>query len=328
MEQAWGVSSLPDKPGLKATEMIPKAMDKDIRGMYIIGENPALSDPDSEHAKRSLRNLDFLVVQDIFLNETAREADVVLPGCAFAEKDGTFTNTERRVQRVRKALQQPGLARQDWDIICDLSGRMGYSMSYPDSEAIMRELAGITPSYGGITYERIDREGIHWPCTDAGHPGTPILHCEQFACGLGQLHPIDFVPPAEMPDEEYPLILTTGRVLYQYHTGTMTRKSGGLNALAPYCFVEISPEDAERFNLEDEAEVHVTSRRGSVRCRASISRRAVPGTVFMPFHYAEASANVLTNTASDPVSGIPELKVCAVNLARAGETLSSREGES
>lgn len=318
MEKAWGFTGFPTMPGLQVTQMIPKALEGELKALYIIGENPLVSDPDLNHAQKAFENLDFLVVQDIFMTETTRQADVVLPACCFAEKQGTFTNTERRVQRVRKAIDAPGQAREDWKIICDLASRMGYDMSYENAGEIMAEIAEVTPSYAGIDYDRIEKEGIHWPCPDAGHPGTPILHVKQFTRGRGLFHAIEWIPPAEVPDEEYPVYLTTGRVLYHYHTGTMTRKSEGLNDRAPESFVEISPPDARKHNLSDGEMVNIKSRRGSISVRVKVSDRAVDGTVFIPFHFAESAVNRLTHAALDPVSGIPEFKVCAVKLERIG----------
>ena len=317
MEEAWGVTDLPDKPGLTVTKMIPKAHDGELKALYIIGENPLVSDPDLNHAEKSIKNLDFLVVQDIFLTETAQIADVVLPSRCFAEKDGTFSNTERRVQRIRKAVEPPGEARDDWAIICDLSSRMGFSMSYENSRAIMEEISRVTPSYAGITYDRIEDVGLHWPCPGVDHPGTPILHGEQFTRGKGLFHSIDYIPPDERIDQDYPVYLTTGRVIYQYHTGTMTRKTEGLNERAPECFVEISPKDAEKYDLDNKSLVNIASRRGKIKARLMISGRASEGIVFIPFHFAEAAANRLTNAALDPVAGIPEYKVCAVKLSKA-----------
>lgn len=316
MEEAWGVESLPDKPGLKVTEMLPKAHEGELKALYIVGENPLVSDPDLNHAEKSLKNLDLLVVQDIFLTETAEIADVVLPSACFAEKDGTFSNTERRVQRIRKAVEPPGEAKNDWQIICDLADRMGYSMSYGDSAEIMAEIAGLTPSYAGISYDRIEKEGIHWPCPVPEHPGTPILHVDMFASGKGVFYGIDWIAPAENTDDEYPLYLTTGRVLYQYHTGTMTMKSEGLIDRAPECFVEISSQDADSCGLQDGDMASIASRRGSIEARISVSDKAVNGTVFIPFHYAKAAANRLTNAALDPIAKIPEFKVCAVKVAK------------
>jgi formate dehydrogenase alpha subunit len=316
MQKAWGVKSLPQTPGLPVTEMMNAAKEGKIKALYIIGENPLVSDPDLNHVKECVENLDFLVVQDIFLNETGRMADVVLPSAAFAEKEGTFTNTERKIQRVRRALDPPGQARQDWEIICDLSSRMGYPMQYENPEVIMAEIAGVTPSYCGISYDRLEIEGIHWPCTGTDHPGTPCLHVDQFTCGLGVFHPLEYIPPAEVPDEEFPLYLTTGRVLYQYHTGTMTMKSEGLNVLAPECFVEISPHDASSREIGSGDRIKVASRRGEIEALARVSDRVEKGTIFIPFHYAAAAANKLTHAALDPVAKIPEYKVCAVRIAR------------
>jgi len=316
MEKAWGVEALPKKPGVTVTEMMEGVHAGSIKALYIIGENPLVSDPDLNHAEKGFRRLDCLVVQDIFMTETARMADVVLPAASSAEKEGTFVNTERKVQRVRKALEPPGEAREDWKIICDLSGRMGYPMNYEKGGHIMEEIARITPSYCGINYGRLEVDGIHWPCTGTDHPGTPCLHMDQFTCGLGVFHAIDYIPPAELPDQDYPLYLTTGRVLYQYHTGTMTMKSEGLNAMAPECFVEISPEDGAFYEIREGDMVTVCSRRGEIEARALISEKAVKGTLFIPFHFAQAAANKLTHAALDPVAKIPEYKVCAVNIEK------------
>jgi formate dehydrogenase major subunit/formate dehydrogenase alpha subunit len=317
MEKAWGVTGLPAKPGLTVTEMIPKAHSGELKAIYIIGENPLVSDPDLNHAEKSIARLDFLVVQDIFMTETAKQADVILPSRCFAEKDGTFSNTERRVQRVRKAVDPPGDARYDWEITCEIARRMGHDMSYENSRAIMEEISTVTPSYGGISYDRIENIGIHWPCPDAAHPGTPILHTEKFPIGKGVFHAIEYIPPAEQTSEDYPLYLTTGRVIYHYHTGTMTMKTDGLNDQAPECFVEITSNDAGKLGLSEGNKVDVASRRGKITAVIKVSDKAVDGTVFIPFHFALAAANRLTNAALDPVSKIPELKVCAVRLSKA-----------
>ncbi len=297
--------------------MVPKAGTGEIKAMYIIGENPLVSDPDLNHAAHCFEHLDFLVVQDIFLTETARMADVVLPSKCFAEKDGTFSNTERRVQRVRQAVNPPGLSKDDWQITCEIGSRMGYAMTYPDSEAVFTELASLTPSYAGISYARIANEGIHWPCPTPEHPGTPILHGAQFTRGKGLFHAIDWIAPAEQADDDYPLYLTTGRVLYHYHTGTMTMKSDGLNERSPESFVEITQGDAVGLGIADGDQVTIASRRGEICARVHVSPKAVDGTVFIPFHFAKAAANRLTNAALDPVSGIPEFKVCAVKVSKA-----------
>jgi formate dehydrogenase alpha subunit len=317
MEEAWGIAGLPDQPGLKATEMIPKAHEGELKALYVLGENPLVSDPDLNHAEKSISNLDFLVVQDIFLTETAELADVVLPAACFAEKEGTQSNTERKVHRIRKAVEPPGEARVDWDILCDIATRMGVPMAYDSSEAVFQEIAKVTPSYGGITYQRIEKEGLHWPCPNSEHPGTPILHKEQFTCGKGVFHAIEYTPPAEQVDKDYPLYLTTGRVLYHYHTGTMTMKTAGLNERAPESFVEISAEDAEKYGVRNGQMVTIASRRGEIDAKLKVSETAVSGTVFIPFHYAGAAANKLTNAELDPVSKIPEYKVCAVKISNA-----------
>jgi formate dehydrogenase alpha subunit len=317
MEKAWGVKGLPDKPGLKVTEMMPKAHAGELKAFYIIGENPMVSDPDVNHVEKSLAKLNFLVVQDIFMTETARLADVVLPAASFAEKDGTFTNTERRVQRVRKAVEPPGEARADWEIICDIAGRMGYPMSYADAGAIFDEIAAVTPSYAGIDYSRIERGGLQWPCPTKEHPGTRYMHKDLFARGRGLFHAIDWTPPAEQPDNDYPFILTTGRVLYHYHTGTMTQRSKGLMERYQECLVEVNTEDAQRLKISDGDRVQVVSRRGQIEAKAKVGQATDCGTIFIPFHFFEAAANRLTNAALDPISGIPEYKVCAVKLSKA-----------
>jgi formate dehydrogenase alpha subunit len=317
MAEAWGVESLPDQVGLKITDMIPAAHDGKLKALYVIGENPLVSDPDLNHCEKSLGNLDFFVVQDIFMTETAQVADVVLPATCFAEKDGTFSNTDRRVHMVNKAVEPPGQAWDDWKITCEIATRMGYEMKYENARQIMEEISAVTPSYGGITYDRIAYEGIHWPAPTAEHPGTPILHRDQFTKGKGTFHAIDYIPPAESADADYPMNLTTGRLLYHYHTGTMTMKSDGLNEIAPECFVEISPQDARKYEVQDGDAVDIASRRGTIRAVIKVSKMAVTGTVFIPFHYATAAANRLTNAALDPISGIPEYKVCAVRLQKA-----------
>lgn len=318
MARAWGVESLPERPGLTLMEMMEGAARGEIRGMFILGENPMISDPDLHHVKEALSKLEFLVVQDIFLTETGRLAHVVLPGACFAEKDGTFTNTERRVQRVRKAVDPPGEARQDWEIICDISRRMGLRMDYAHPEEIMDEIRSVTPSYAGITYSRIEKVGLQWPCPTLEHPGTPFLHRDRFTRGRGLFHPVEYVPPPETPDEEFPLYLSTGRILYQYHGGSLSRRSKGLVERAPRCEVEISPKDAERFGISDGSKIRVQSRRGEIQAVAKITDRAVEGTIFVPFHYAEAAANILTHAQQDPVSKIPGYKVCAVKVEAIG----------
>jgi len=313
---AWGVDSIPDRPGLTVVEIINAAGGK-IKGLYIVGENPMLSDPDQYHVKESLDKLNFLVVQDIFLTETAELADVVLPTACFAEKEGTFSNTERRVQRVRKAVEPPGEARTDWEIICELSARMGYAMDYPNAEAIFEEMRKLTPSYAGITYERLDKGGLQWPCPTEDHPGTKFLHKDKFTRGKGKFHAIRYAPPSEQPDAEYPFLLMTGRILFHYHTGSMTRRSQALNECAPECLVEINRQDAAKLGVESGDMVKLSSRRGAVTTRVAVGESTEAGMVFMPFHYFEAAANKLTIAALDPVAKIPEYKVCSVRVEKA-----------
>ncbi len=317
MARAWCVQSLTETPGRTLTEITQAALDGEIRALYIVGENPMLSDPDLNHLQAALRKLDLLVVQDIFLTETAQLAHVVLSGASFAEKDGTFTNTERRVQRVRKAVDPPGAARADWQIIAALSTRMGYEMAYESPEQIMEEIAEVTPSYGGISYPRIEHRGLQWPCPSPDHGGTTFLHKGQFTRGRGLFHAIEYQAPPEVPDEQYPLYLSTGRVLYHWHTGSMTRRSAGMVDRVSECEMEISAADAERFGIADGAAVRVRSRRGEIRAKAKITHRAVAGTIFIPFHFAESAVNVLTHGMRDPVAKIPGLKVCAVHVEAA-----------
>jgi len=317
-ETAWG-SSLSDCPGLTLTEILQAAYQRRIKALYIIGENPLLSQPCARHAQGALEELDFLVVQDIFLTETARLADIVLPATTFAEKEGTFTNTERRVQRIRKAIEPIGASRPDWWITCEIARRMGgrgFDFGHPAE--IMEEIAALTPIYRGISYDRLDNGGLQWPCPSREHPGTPILHTEQFLTsnGRGRFMPLEYKPPAETPDEEYPLILTTERNLYQYHTGTMTRRVDGLNILRARELVEINPRDAAVLGITDGEMVRVVSRRGEVTAKAKVTEDSPPGVVSMTFHFAESPTNLLTNPALDPVAKTPELKVCAIRIEK------------
>jgi formate dehydrogenase major subunit len=314
-ESAWGVDYLSGNPGLTLTEMIDAAYKGDVDVLYIMGENPVISDPDTNHVKQALDKLDFLVVQDIFLTETAAFADVVLPAASFAEKEGTFTNTDRRVQRVRKAVESPGEAHDDSTIIAGIASRLGYDMGDVSAPLVMEEIASLTPSYGGISYERLEREGeLRWPCPDADHPGTPILHIGKFTRGKGLFSPVEYKPPAEETDDEYPFILTTGRLLSHYHTGSMTRRVEPLNELVPRNSVWINRDDAERLGIENGTEVALQSRRGVIRLEAKVTGRIAEGVVFVPFHFGESPANALTNAALDPVAKIPEYKVAAVRI--------------
>ncbi len=315
-EEAWGVRLNPDA-GLKLSEMIPAAHEGKIKAIYLVGENPVLSDPDAKHVKEALEKLEFLVVQDIFLTETAELADVVLPAACFAEKDGTFTNTERRVQRVRKAVEAPGEAKSDWWIAAELAKRMGgQGFEYAGAEQIMEEIVSLTPSYGGISYERLEKETVQWPCPAKDHEGTPYLHKGTFSRGKGKFMPLEFRPPAETPDGEYPMILTTERNRFHFHTSTMTGKVKGLNKLSPEELVEMNPVDAEKLGIGDESWVKVVSRRGEVKARAKVTEATPVGVVTMSFHFAASPTNMVTSTALDPVAKIPELKVAAVRVEK------------
>ncbi|MBY5991493.1 formate dehydrogenase subunit alpha [Ferrimonas balearica] len=308
---------LPRTPGLKLTEMVDAMAEGQLKGLYVMGENPVLSDPDQHHVLEALDALDFLVVQDIFLTETAQLADVVLPAFAFAEKQGHFTNTERRVQRLNAAVSAPGAARADWAILQSVANAMGHDWDYADERTIADEICAVTPSYRGITWDRTERESLQWPCPEVTHPGTPIMHTERFLLTeKAQFAAVPFRVAAELPCEEYPLVLTTGRQLAQFHTGTMTRKTAGLDAMAGPMAV-ISVPDAERLGLVNGQPIKVATRRGELTLPAFITKRMQPGVVFVPFHFAEAAANVLTNPALDPVAKIPEFKVCAVKVQAA-----------
>ncbi|MGB7294661.1 MAG: formate dehydrogenase subunit alpha [Candidatus Aminicenantales bacterium] len=316
-EDAWKVKNLDGKVGLTIIEMMMAAQKGNIKAMYIMGENPILSDPDSSHVELALSNLDFLVVQDIFLSETAALADVVLPAASFAEKTGTYTNTERRVQLSHKAVDPLGSAKADWEIICEVSRLSGYPMRYDSPAEIMSEINSLTPSYGGITYPRLEKGfGLHWPCPNENHPGTPILHKEKFTKGLGTFMPCEFQPLAEAPDEEYDFVLTTGRIYYHFHTGTMTRRISVLEREAPQALIEINPEDAKKLGIRNNDLVEVTSRRGAMTARAEVTTTVPRKVIFSTFHFAESPINVLTNPAYDPIAKIPEFKGCAVKIRR------------
>ncbi len=315
-EIAWRCDLSPN-PGLTLSEMIDAAYNRRLKAAFVMGENPLLSDPDINHTREAFKRLEFLVVQDMFLTETAQLAHVVLPATSFAEKDGTFTNTERRVQLVRKAVEPIGNSRPDWWIICEIAKRMGaYGFDFSHPSEVMDEIARLTPSYGGINYERLENGGLQWPCPTTDHPGTPILHVGKFVRGLGLFMPLEYKPPAELPDKDYPFILTTGRSLFHYHTGTMTRRVRGLNAIDPEAEVEINPEDAAVLKIVHGEKVKVVSRRGEVVVKAKVTEKVPPRVVFMTFHFAESPVNILTNPAVDPVAKIPELKVSAVRIEK------------
>lgn len=314
-EEAWG-AKLSDKIGLTATEMFPAVLNGKMKALVILGENPVVSDADCLHVEKALKALDFLLVIDIFKTPTADLAHVVLPGAAFAEKEGTFSNTERRVQLLRKAVDPPGEARPDWQIIQELSSRFGYPMDYASPRAIMEEIAKLTPSYGGVTYDRLQGDGLQWPCPNAEHPGTKFLHQGRFTRGKGLFSAIEYKPAAEIADEEYPFQLTTGRVHVHYHTGTMTRNSPSLEREINECFLEIHPEDAAELKVKDGDWVVIASRRGSVSTRVKLTDVSGRKTVFMPFHFIESRANILTNPTFDPIAKIPEFKVCTVKIQK------------
>ena len=314
-EQAWGVELDPE-PGLTVVEIMAEVLEGNIKGMLMMGENPFLSDPNINKVKKSLAAMDFLVVQDIFLTETAAYADVVLPGTSFPEKSGTYTNTDSRVQMARKAIEPPGQARIDWHIIADLANRMGYPMPYTSEEDIWREIVSLTPVFGGITYARLQHEGIPWPCPEPDHPGVLIRFTDDFPRGKGKFSPAEFAPARELPDETYPFVLNTGRVLQHWHTGTMTRRAKALNAIAPEALLEMTPEDMATLHIESGEFVRLHSRRGEITVKVTQSHKPARGSVFLPFHFKEAAANLLTIDALDPYGKIPEFKFCAVQVEK------------
>lgn len=335
-EAAWGATA-GLKVGMTVTEMMPGITTGKIKALYVMGEDPATSDPDSAHIRHCLDEIDFLVLQDIFPTETSAFADVLLPGVSFAEKDGTVTNTERRVQLMRQAISPQGEGRPDWVITSELARRIlagggravntaapAYAWNYPSTSAIMDEIGTLTPSYRGITHQRLENgERLQWPVPTLEHPGTPILHTRAFARGKGKFMPIDHIPSPELPDDEYPMILSTGRVLYHWHGGQISRRAQGLLAVYGNARIEVNPQDAEKLGIQpastEISSVRVTSRRGSIEAEAWVTERVPPGMVYANFHFPEASANELTIAELDPVSKIPSYKVCAVRVERAGQ---------
>ena len=320
-EKAWNTKLNPN-PGLHATDVFPAAIKGDIKGLYTYGEDPVVTDPDTTHIIKALESLDFFVIQELFMTETAQYADVILPGVSYAEKEGTFTNTERRVQRVRKAVTIPGNARLDTDIIIDLMNRMGYPQPHLTAAEIMDEIASVTPSFGGISHARLDSEevggkGLQWPCPTRDHPGTPIMHVGKFARGLGWFYPAEYVPSAELPDEEYPIILMTGRILYHYTTRAMTGKTEELMEIEGHSFIEINEEDAAELGVQNGDKVRLTSRRGQIESTARVGTKVSKGESWMPFHFPDGNANWLTNAALDKYARIPEYKVCAIRIEKA-----------
>ncbi len=319
--KAWG-TDIPTNVGGRVTDFIEKAEEGVLKGFFVFGEDPIVSEPNQAKVIESLQKLDFMLVQEIFMTETAKMADVVLPATCFAEKDGTFTNSERRVQRVRKAVDPPGEARPDWQIICDVSTAMGYAMHYDSAADVFDEMASLTPSYGGISYERIEDVGLQWPCPTADHPGTGFLHEGRFTRGKGLLHVIKFRPAAEVPDDEYPFVLSTGRTLYHYNIGNMTRKNAPITQKEKENFVEIHHADAKRLGIAEGGAARVTTRRGSVAVRVRVADRVRPGGIWMPFHFVETATNRLTNDAFDNITRTAEYKCCAAKV-EAAETVDT-----
>lgn len=319
-EAGWGVPLSPD-PGLNLNEMMKALPKGDIKGLFVMGEDIVLSEPNASKVEIGLNQCEFVVVQDIFLNETARFADVILPAACFAEKDGVFTNSDRRVQRVRKAVSPPGEARADWEILCDLARAVGYPMpNYANPGEIYAEMASLTDKFAGISHDRIDAAGIQWPCPTDEHPGTPTLHEQGLPPGKGRFQPVFYRPSAELPDEEYPLLLSTGRTLYHYNSATQTLRASGAVAKQPENFIEMHRKDAKMRGLSDGQLVQVTSRRGTVEAVVNVSPRMRRGCVWMPLHFPDSLTNRLTNDAGDAVTGTGEYKVCAVTVEAAGPT--------
>ena len=317
-EKAWGVSLNPT-PGLKATEVFPAAIEGRIHGLYICGEDPVVTDPDSHHVIKALESLDFFVIQELFMTKTAQYADVILPGVSYAEKEGTFSNTERRVQRIRKAVEPEGDMRPDTDILIDLMNAMGYPQPRLTSAQIMDEIASVTPSFGGISHARLDAgESLQWPCKDKDHPGTPIMHVGHPARGKALLYPAVYKPSQELPDEEYPFILMTGRILYHYNAAAMTARSPGLMDISGEGFIEINHRDAKRLNIMNGEKIRISSRRGEITATAHVGRKVSEGETWMPFHFPDSPVNELTNAALDDLARIPEYKVCAVKIGKVG----------
>ena len=318
-EKAWGVENLDDQIGLTHTEIFDAVLDGQITAIYLVGENPYLTEANSKHARKALEKLEFLVVQDLFFSETAQYADVVLPAASYAEKEGTFTNTERRVQRIRRAIPPRGDSKPDWWITCQIARAMGApGFDFDDPAEIMDEIAAVTPIYGGISYDRLDGDGLQWPCRDENDPGTKFLHKERFSrpSGKGQFVPLTYRPSAEIADEDYPLILTTDRSLYHYHSSTLTRRVEGLEQLNSFEQLQLNPDDAARMGIRDGDLVEITSRRGTIKTKAKVTRVCPDGVCSMTFHFWESPTNEITNPALDPVAKIPETKVAAVRVRK------------
>jgi len=314
-EKAWGVK-LSRTQGATSPTMFERMSKGQFKGLYVIGEDPVMSEPNQNYTINGLNNLDFLVVQDIFMSETAKYADVVLPAASFAEKDGTFTNTERRVQRVRKAINPIGNSKPDWQIICELSNLMGYKMDFPSPKEIWDEIASLAPMFAGINYARIEHNGIQWPCPDTKHPGTKFLHEGKFTRGPGKFFVLPYRAPAESADKDYPLILSTGRTLYHYNAGTMTRRSAGSTYKTNDCFVEIHQVDASELGIFDGETVKIATRRGEITARAEVSDKVKKGVIWIPMHFVESAVNKLTKDAYDNITQTAEYKVCGAKLEK------------
>lgn len=314
--KAWGVP-ISDKIGLKSVEMLDECKAGKFKGIFILGEDPAQTDPDLNHVNAALKAVDFLVVQDIFHTETTKHADVILPGASFAEKDGTFTNGERRVQRIRKAIE-PLAGKAEWQVISELATRMGYEQRYNNPSEIMDEIASLVPQYGGISYERLEKQSLQWPCPTKDHPGTTTMYTDLFARanGLALFMTLDHKGSGEVPDKEYPYVLITGRVREHYNNGSMTRRVPGIMELVPEELVEISPEDAKKLDIKSGDMVKVSSKRGTVKAKAKVTKRSQKGNVFMTFHFDKALTNIVTSEHRDPITGTPEYKACAVNISK------------
>ncbi len=310
---AWG-RPLSNKIGYTVTDMIQAMIEGKLKALYVIGENPKVSDPDQNHLDKALANLEFLVCQDIFLTESGQYADVILPAASFAEKEGTFTNTERRVQRVRQVIPPRGDSKPDWWITSQIAKAMGEEgFDFQSPEEIMDEINQVSPIYGGITYKRIEEKGLQWPCRDTKDRGTQYLHKGKFSRGKGRFVALEYKPSAEIADKTYPLILTTDRSLYQFHT-VMTRRAEGLDELEPEELIKMHPSDAEKFGVEDGQWAEISSRRGMVKARVKVTDICQPGMVSMTFHFVEVPTNEITNPALDPIAKIPETKVSAVKI--------------
>ncbi len=312
--KAWGVNSLPVSDGLLEPEMYDAALEGRFKALYCVGYDPAQTQSNIGKVHEALKAMDFVVVQDLFLTETARFAHVVLPSACFYEKDGTFTSGERRIRRVSKVMNPPGKAKADWEIICLVSQTTGYPMFYTGPEQIMTEISSVTPAYAGISYDRLGDFGVVWPCPNGDHPGTPLLHVESFPKGKGTFVPVSYIIPEEEADEEYPFVLITGRCLEHYNNGSMTRRCEGFERISREELVEINPEDAARLDIEDGVMVKVESRRGRVKARVKVTGRSKPGVVFMTFHHQDTLTNILTSPGVDAKTLTPEYKVCAVKI--------------